>query len=151
MSCTSHLISHSRIDGSIANKELRLCCCIQWYPQVTNISKLDLMPNFSMIEKVTQQECGIDYFVSKYTFLLINQFKYIFVLTICIKKMNGVRSIAMKSIRASILTLLRNRSSAPGTPFPKIFIMHPRNFFLDRNDVEFDFSIGHDLVLFPFL
>ena len=35
------------IDGSIANKELRLCCCIQWYPQVTNISKLDLMPNIS--------------------------------------------------------------------------------------------------------
>ena len=36
----------------IANKELRLCCCIQWYPQVTNIYKLDLMPNFSMIEKI---------------------------------------------------------------------------------------------------
>ena len=56
------------------NKELRLCCGIQWYPQVTNIFKLDLMPNFSMIEKVVQQECAIDYLVSKYTFLLINQF-----------------------------------------------------------------------------
>ena len=43
-----------RIDGSIANKELRLCCCIQWYPQVTNISKLDLMPDISMSEKVVQ-------------------------------------------------------------------------------------------------
>ena len=28
------------------------------------------MPNFSMIEKVVQQECAIDYLVSKYTFLL---------------------------------------------------------------------------------
>ena len=74
MSCASHLISHSTYWCSIANKELRLCCCIQWYPQVTNISKLYLMPNFSMIEKVVQQECAIDYLVSKYTFLLINQF-----------------------------------------------------------------------------
>ena len=42
--------------------------------QVTNISKLDLMPDISMIEKVVQQECAIDYLVSKYTFMLINQF-----------------------------------------------------------------------------
>ena len=42
--------------------------------QVTNISKLDLMPNISMIKKVVQQVCDIDYLVSKYTFLLINQF-----------------------------------------------------------------------------
>ena len=32
------------------------------------------MPNISMIEKVVQQVCAIDYLVSKYTFLLINQF-----------------------------------------------------------------------------
>ena len=32
------------------------------------------MPNFSMIEKVVQQECVIDYLVSKYIFLLLNQF-----------------------------------------------------------------------------
>ena len=32
------------------------------------------MPNISMIEKVVQQICAIDYFVSKYTFLLMNQF-----------------------------------------------------------------------------
>ena len=32
------------------------------------------MPNFSMIEKVVQQVSAIDYIVSKYTFLLINQF-----------------------------------------------------------------------------
>ena len=32
------------------------------------------MPDISMIEKLVQQECAIDYLVSKYTFLLINQF-----------------------------------------------------------------------------
>ena len=32
------------------------------------------MPNISMIEKVVQQVCAIDYHVIKYTFLLINQF-----------------------------------------------------------------------------
>ena len=32
------------------------------------------MPNISKIEKVVQQVCAIDYLVSKYTFLLINQF-----------------------------------------------------------------------------
>ena len=32
------------------------------------------MPNFSMIEKVVHQKCAIDNLVSKYTFLLINQF-----------------------------------------------------------------------------
>ena len=32
------------------------------------------MPGISMIEKVVQQECVINYLVSKYTFLLINQF-----------------------------------------------------------------------------
>ena len=32
------------------------------------------MPNISMIEKFVQQDCAIDYLVSKYTFLLINQF-----------------------------------------------------------------------------
>ena len=32
------------------------------------------MYNISMIEKVLQQICAIDYLVSKYTFLLTNQF-----------------------------------------------------------------------------
>ena len=32
------------------------------------------MPNISMIEKVVQQERAIDYLVSKYAFLLTNQF-----------------------------------------------------------------------------
>ena len=32
------------------------------------------MPNISMIEKVIQQLCAIDFLVSKYTFLSINQF-----------------------------------------------------------------------------
>ena len=69
MSGASHLISHSMYYGSIANKELRLCCCIQWYPQFTNISKLDSMPNISMTEKVFQQVCAIDYPVSTYLLL----------------------------------------------------------------------------------
>ena len=37
-------------------------------------------------------------------FLLWKWIKYIFVLTICIKKMPGVMSIALKSIRTTILT-----------------------------------------------
>ena len=32
------------------------------------------MPNISMVKKVIQQVCAIDYIVSKHTFLLINQF-----------------------------------------------------------------------------
>ena len=32
------------------------------------------MPDISMIEKVIQQKCAIDYLVSKYTFLFINLF-----------------------------------------------------------------------------
>ena len=32
-----------RIDGSIANKELRMCCYLQWHSHVTVISKLDLI------------------------------------------------------------------------------------------------------------
>ena len=35
---------------------------------------LDLMPNISMIEKVVQQVCAVDYLVSKHRFLLINKF-----------------------------------------------------------------------------
>ena len=31
------------------------------------------------------------------------------------------------------------------------FIIHPRNFFKNQIDVEFDFSIGHVLVLFTFV
>ena len=37
--------------------------------------------------------------------LLLKLIKYLFVLTICIKKMPGVRIIATKSIRTTILTL----------------------------------------------
>ena len=37
-----------------------------------------------------------------------------------------------------------------GPPFRKIFIIHPRKKNLNQNDVEFDFSTGHALVLFPF-
>ena len=37
-----------------------------------------------------------------------------------------------------------------GPPFPKIFIIHPRKFFLNQYDVEFDFSIGTFFILFLF-
>ena len=38
----------------------------------------------------------------------------------------------------------------PGTPFCKIFIIHPTRKKLNQNDLELDFSTGHALVLFPF-
>ena len=62
--------------------------------QVTNISKLDLMPNISMIEKVVQQECAIDYLISKYYFLLINQFiqRYFFLIDEDISRMGLLSS-----------------------------------------------------------
>ena len=75
----------------------------------------------------------------KYLFVL-------FVLTICIKKMPGVMSIAMKSIRTTLLTL---KETGVGPPFPKTFIIHPRKK-KNQNDVEFEFSIGHAFVLFDF-
>ena len=37
-----------------------------------------------------------------------------------------------------------------GPDFQNIFIIHPRGNFLNKNDVEFDISIGQALVLFPF-
>ena len=37
-----------------------------------------------------------------------------------------------------------------GPSFHKIFIIHLGKIVLDENNVEFDFSIGHALVLFPF-
>ena len=44
-----------------------------------------------MIEKVVQQVCAIDYLVSKYTFLLINQFiqKKIFFIDVNISRMGA--------------------------------------------------------------
>ena len=38
----------------------------------------------------------------------------------------------------------------PGAPFSYFFIIHPRKKFLNQNDIEFDFSLGHALVLSPF-
>ena len=58
----------------VTNKMLRVFGCIEWYSQVIIISKSDLMPNISIIEKVNQQVAAIDYLVSKYTLLLVNQF-----------------------------------------------------------------------------
>ena len=59
-----------------------------------------------------------------------------FVLKICI--------IAI-SVRTTLLT-----SKINGTLFSYFFIIHPIIFFLNHIDVEFDFSIGHALVLFCF-
>ena len=66
--------------------------------------------------------------------------------------MPGVRSIAMKSIGTTILTSYRNRSRSPVAPFFLKFLLFilGKNV-LNLNDVEFDFSIGHALVLFQFL
>ena len=62
-----------------------------------------------------------------------------------------VRSIAMKSIRTTILTSYRNRREAPWVPrFQKFLLFILQNFLLNQNDVEFDLNIGHALVLFQF-
>ena len=55
------------------------------------ISKLDLMPYISMIEKVIQQICAIDYLVNKYTFLLFNQFVLLLLLLLLLKKVSSAR------------------------------------------------------------
>ena len=51
------------------------------------------MPNISLIEKVVQQECAINYLESKYTFLLINQFiqRQIFLIDEDISRMGLLR------------------------------------------------------------
>ena len=65
--------------------------------------------------------------------------------------MPGIRSIAMKSIRTTILTSKRNRSWAPrGPPFVKCLIFILGKNVFNQNDVEFDLTIGHAHVLFSF-
>ena len=65
--------------------------------------------------------------------------------------MPGVRSIAMKSIRTTILASQRNGSGAPlGPLFVKFLLFILEKIILNKNNVEFNFSIGHALVLFPF-
>ena len=64
--------------------------------------------------------------------------------------MPGVRSIAMKSIISTILTSKRKRSEALWEPLFVKFVLFILKKFLNENDGEFDLSIGHDLVLFPF-
>ena len=56
--------------------------------------------------------------------------------------MSGGRSIDMKSVRAYSLRKKIGGGLPGGAPFVKKF--------WNQNDVEFDFSIGHALVLFPF-
>ena len=63
--------------------------------------------------------------------------------------MPGVRSIAMKLVTSTnLLYSLCKRSVAL---FLTCLLFILGNFFKNQNDVEFDFSIGHALVLFPFL
>ena len=61
--------------------------------------------------------------------------------------MPGFMSIVMQLIRTTILTSKGNWS---GAPFSYFFIIHPRKKNLNENDVEFELSIGHALVLFQF-
>ena len=65
--------------------------------------------------------------------------------------MPGVRSIAMKSIRTTILASERNGSGAPlGPLYVKFLLFILGKIVLNENNVELDFSIGHAFVLFPF-
>ena len=83
-------------------------------------------------------------------FLQWKRIKYIFAVSICIKNMPGVRSIAMKSIRTTILTSKRNRSWTPGALFVKFLLFILGKIILNQNDVKFDFCFGHALLPFPF-
>ena len=64
--------------------------------------------------------------------------------------MPGVSSIAMISVRTTILTSWQKLSCALEPNFHNFFIIHTRKKLLHQNDVEFDFSIGHGLVIFMF-
>ena len=65
--------------------------------------------------------------------------------------MPEVRSIAMKSLEL-LYSLCKEIGAGPlWPPFCKIFFIHSRKKIVsNQNDVEFDLSIGHALVLFPF-
>ena len=73
-SSAGHLISHSTFWWLYSEQRVEIELLHIMVSSGHHISKLDLVPNISMIEKVVQQICAIDYLVSKYTFLLINQF-----------------------------------------------------------------------------
>ena len=55
----------------------------------------------------------------------------------------------MISVRTTTLTSQKNMSGARFSELLLLFIMG--KYFVNQNDVEFDFSIGHAFVLFPFL
>ena len=75
-----------------------------------------------------------------------------FLIHICIKMMPGVRSIAMISVRTTIYTYyLKNLSGAPCSHFRNFLLFILRKTLVDQNDVEFDFSRGQALAMFPFL
>ena len=57
----------------------------------------------------------------------------------------------MKSIEQLYSICNKMGALPPGAPFYILFIIHPMNFFKNKNGVEFDFSINHALALFAFL
>ena len=70
---------------------------------------------------------------------------------ICIKKMPGVRSIAMTY---DLLYSISNKKFkvAPTPSLCNYFIIHPKKKKCNiQNDVLFDFSIGHYFVILNFL
>ena len=63
-----------------------------------------------------------------------------------------VRSIALISVRTSILTTPKNLSGAPQPPlFVSFLLFTLGNNMLDKKVVKFDFRIGHVFVIFPLL
>ena len=46
---------------------------------------------------------------------------------------------------------IKNSLGLPAPHFRNFFIIHHRKKMLNQKDVEFDFNIGHALLLFPFL
>ena len=65
----------------------------------------------------------------------------------CIKKMPGVRSIAMISVRT---TISLSKKMYEGLLIVTFLLLILVNKFLDQNDVEFDFKLLLLLYLYPF-
>ena len=68
--------------------------------------------------------------------------------------MPGVRSIAVISVKTTVLSSKRNLSGA-SRPLAPLFVTYLLfiigKTLLDQNDVEYDFRIGHVLEIFRFL
>ena len=57
--------------------------------------------------------------------------------------MHGKRSIAIISVKTTILNSPQKLNWTPGTPFPYLFVFSVGKKLLDQNDVEFDFRTGN--------